>query len=86
VTPPRIRATLADGRVLTGPVGGQGGMVGAGAAGRESAVRSLRRVLDTAWWLYPQGSIRIYPDYCAASDGEPVDVPVKGTEFEVLSV
>jgi hypothetical protein len=59
-------------------------MVGAGAAGREGAVRSLRRVLDTAWWFYPRGSIRIYPDYCAASDGEPVDVPVKGTEFEVV--
>lgn len=82
--PPRIRATLADGQVLEGPVGGQGGMVGAGAAGRESALRSLRHVLETAWVFCPRGTIRIYPGYCAATDGEPVEVPVKGTNFEVL--
>lgn len=95
--PLRFRATLADGRVLEGPVQGYGGKLGTGAlhagfsAARREALRRLafaKRMLarGRALPMYePEpGCVAIYPDYSAESDGEPVVVPVKGTAWHVV--
>lgn len=92
----RIRAELETGEVLTGPVMGNGGMVGSGAmhAGRGLAARQALHTLRIAKLRATEGRrlqifepapgcVAIYPDHGPASDGERVVIPLAGTEFSV---
>lgn len=81
-SPPRIRATLADGRVIEGPIGGYGGKLGAGCLLSDRCKIGVERRL--AYISRHEQFVEIFPNYCAATDGEPVEIPVAGTRFEVL--
>jgi hypothetical protein len=73
----RVRATLADGTTVTGPVRGLGGII----AHRPT----VERLVDL-WHAgrRRQTEVVILPGYCAEEDGEPVTVPIAGTRFEVV--
>lgn len=92
----RIRAELADGRVVEGPVKGPGGFAGGGAlhAGPERARRAaLRQVmfaqnrfingLDTGLYEPTKGHIVMCPDFSAEGNGKDVEVPLSGTIFSL---
>lgn len=79
----RIKATLADGRTLIGPIGGAGGMLGAGVPDHRAADYAMKRIRGLQQ-LVPNGSIQIFPDHSAAGDGNPIRIPLNGTDFEVL--
>ncbi len=92
----RIKATLATGETITGPIMGNGGMVGSGAlchgaksAGRQ-ALRSLRVAQSRAAdglhlpiFEPSPGHVAIYPDFSAATDGERIEIPLAGTTFSI---
>lgn len=79
----RFEITLADGRVVVGPVHGAGGVLN-GDAGNlrriEVAIERATRGDTRRRSLYEPrpGHARVYPDYCAASNGDPVDVNLAG--------
>lgn len=89
----RVRATLADGRVVIGPVRGLGGMMGAagepeGAAARvrdrlESVRRQVERGRPPPCYEPAPGCVAMYPEHGPHGDGPEVVVPVLGTVFEV---
>jgi len=77
----RVRATLADGRVVVGPVRGSGGMLGADAAER---LARMQRRADLGRPLRGHGmTVAMYPEHGPHGDGPAVVVPVLGTRFEV---
>lgn len=95
----RIRAELANGEVYVGPIMGNGGMIGSGAlhAGQEIAGAQAMSVLricrrravdgrDLPVFEPKQGHVAIYPDFCAATDGERVYIPIDGTTFSIEPV
>lgn len=87
-----FRITTADGRSVTGPVQGNGGLVGAGcytnvrapmlARLRNDAKRAARGLRLSCYEPAP-GCVRVKPDYSAEGDGEPVDVPLAGARIEL---
>ncbi len=92
----RIRARLANGDLLVGPVRGIGGMLGnsslfaGGTAAGEAALNQIGRAQmlaeqgwDSALFEPVPRHVALFPDYCAASDGDYVAVPLVGTRFEV---
>lgn len=92
----RIRAELKSGKVYVGPIAGNGGMIGSGAAHVSHKLASKyvlnllrlsreRAELGTRLPIFEPkpGHVAIYPDYCAETDGERVEIPFDGT---ILSV
>ena len=95
----RIKAELATGLTIVGPIMGNGGMVGSGALchGAESAsrqaMRSLRAAQDRAAdglhlpiFEPKPGHVAIYPDYSAATDGDRIEIPLVGTTFSIEGI
>lgn len=93
----RFKAILAGGTIVTGPIMGRGGMLGAGiggeAAAKHVALDRVRSACDRAISgrkcspdiHEPEpGCVAMYPDYSADGDGEPVIVPLIGTRFGIL--
>lgn len=93
-----FRATLADGRVVVGPIRGRGGNIGASYSHlprEEREVEALRRVeaLQRVHARWPRralpvfeperGCVAMYPAFSCESDGEGVVVPLTGTRFSV---
>ena len=95
-----VSAMLSDGRVLHGPIQGNGGYLGtgalwiSGAVAMDAAARDLRiaahRVsggLPIRHMFEPEpGCVAMYPDDCPEGRGEVVVIPVAGTRFEVTGV
>ena len=92
----RIVAKLSDRRESKGPIQGNGGKIGDGAAhmGRDKAGIAALRQLTKAQALAGSGSdsglfepvpgcVAIYPDYSAKGDGDYVEVPLDGTVFSL---
>lgn len=92
----RFRVTLASGRIVEGPIQGNGGKLGGGSmhAGhgraRAAAIRSLDAALraahdgrDIGIFEPRPGHAAIYPDYCAESDGIYEPIPLEGLVYEV---
>lgn len=94
----KIRAELADGKVHVGPIMGNGGMMGSGAlhVGRERAEAQALRVLrlcqdrvadgrELPVFEPKPGHVAIYPDFCAATDGKRIYIPLAGTSFTIAA-
>lgn len=91
-----FRITTADGRTVTGPVQGTGGLVGAAFADGPRAaaapmlarlrgdVRRAAKGLRLSCYEPKPGHVRVKPDYCAESDGTPIDVSLVGARIEVV--
>lgn len=92
----RLRADLADGRVMVGPVKGCGGFLGGGTlhAGREkagaAALAQIGRATTAAsegrshGYAEPKpGHVSMCPDFNAFGSGDPVAVPLRGTRWSV---
>lgn len=92
-----IAAKLSDRRVVKGPVHGNGGKVGDGAAhmgSGKAGVAALRQLSKAqalvgggsdSWLFEPiPGCVAIYPDYSEAGDGDYVEVPLAGTVFSLI--
>lgn len=85
----RFAIQTADGRRFVGPVHGAGGVLG----GRpHHALARLRADAERATndpghrlsvYEPAPGHCRIYPDYSAAGNGEPADVPLAGAQVEL---
>jgi hypothetical protein len=75
----RYAVRLADGTIVRGPVHGCGGTI-RGEDGLRRLRLSIRRAKDgDAIPLYEPkaGHVRMYPNYSADGDGEPVDVDLR---------
>jgi hypothetical protein len=92
----KLRARLADGREIVGPIMGNGGMLGSGTlcAGRERASQAAlkdlalcRRLVEDGRPLHifepSSGHVASYPDFSATENGERVEVPIEGTSFSI---
>lgn len=91
----KFKAVLHDGTILTGPIMGNSGMLCAGIHDTDMAKRVALDRIDQAKRLDSQGyrgpgihepepgCVAIYPDFSAKGDGEPVAVPLLGTEFSI---
>ncbi len=78
----RFAIQLADGRAVVGPVQGCGGVVERrGGFGRiRVAIVNAEEGLPTGLYEPRPGYARVYPDYSAQGQGEPVDVDLRGAE------
>ena len=93
----KFKCTLRSGEVVVGPIMGNGGYLGASCSHlsierqREAASNILsvvrvrlnndgeqRRIYEPE-----PGCCAVYPDDCAATQGDPVAVPILGTKFEI---
>ena len=73
---------LADGRVVTGPIQGAGGVVGTGGAARLRIDISRASEGKRLSIYEPKpGFARVYPNYSALETGEPLDVDLRGAEL-----
>jgi hypothetical protein len=83
-----IKVTLSDGRqTWTGPIQGNGGLLGAGVPDRRKAAESVRvqvnALVEQANEAYgldnrDRSGVTMYPDYCAEGNGGPVVIPLAG--------
>lgn len=83
-----FRVTAADGRTATGPIQGAGGMVECGTIGTpleriQCDARRADNGLRLSIFEPTPGYCRIFPDYSAAGNGEPVDLPLPGAVVEL---
>ena len=91
-----LKAVLPDGTVLIGPIMGRGGMIGnvASHLDRETAHQVALSYIAAAEACAEsgrptgiheprKGCAAIYPDFSAESDGEPVAIPLLGTDFSI---
>lgn len=83
--------------VVTGPIQGNGGKLGDGCSHlpierRRASVRKALAIAkmqvlqcrETNLFEPSPGFLAVYPDYSAEGDGQYVEVPILGTDFEVL--
>ena len=73
---PRFSFVLPSGVTVVGPVQGNGGMVDAArivAAARMAASKRPHGLYEPA-----PGCVAVFPEYCAAGNGEPVIAPLAG--------
>jgi hypothetical protein len=95
----KFKVTTGDGRQFVGPIQGNGGKIGSGSLflGISEARRIAQNQMDALCRLAARGFrtshycfqpragyVAVYPDYSNEGDGERVDVPIRGTTFEVL--
>ena len=93
----RIRARLASGRTIVGPIMGHGGMIGSGLLHRGlefAAFAALSRLQKLQNWVVGSGCrppifepkpghVAIYPA-SASDDGGYIAIPIKGTKFSIV--
>jgi hypothetical protein len=86
VSTTRYQLTTPDGRTVTGAVQGHGGML-QGQRGMWLLTAASDQTIN---WFFvggpERGVVRVYPDFCAASNGEPVDVPIAGAKVAFARV
>jgi hypothetical protein len=95
----RVTATLQNGRTVTGPIHGNGGLIGSALSHivplpPDLASDYIRDRLSACWHCLERGQrlpvyepkpgcVAMYPNWSPASDGQAVAVPVRGTEFRL---
>ena len=93
----KFKCTLQSGRIVVGPIMGNGGYLGASCSHlskqrqRESAMKILSIVRarlnndgeQRRIYEAEPGCCAVYPNECAETQGEAVAVPILGTEFEI---
>lgn len=80
---PHFRFRLADGREITGPVHGNGGIIRGESARARLELQQKRARAGHAITLYEPapGCVCVYPEYAAAGNGTPVHVDLRTAEI-----
>ena len=77
------RITTRHGRVVEGRIQGSGGML-SGSGGLTTLERLATTAVYTRAYQPAEGHVRVYPDYCAAGNGEHVGVDIRGARVGIV--
>ncbi len=86
MTAHRFKLVLDDGTYVTGPVHGCGGVLDASSGPRlDTAIARARKGLPTNLYEPKPGHARVYPNYSADGNGEPLDVDLRRAQRVVAT-